>query len=366
MNNIKKVLVIGLIPILLSSCNAKEKVLHDYYEDYFSVGAAVNGYNCESELMKHFNSMTCENAMKWSQVHPTDDSYTYVEADSFVAIAKKNKIKIRGHALVWHESIPETVFENAGEHYSKEVVLAKETEHIRNVMTHFGDDVYCWDVVNEAIDDNSSALEEDGSNIYRQSTWYTLCGEDFLFNAFRTADAVRKELGLNVKLYYNDYSNDQEAKLSKTLAMLQRMQAAGVPIDGVGMQCHYHLGSFNLDQLEKAIKAYSALGLDVQITEFDVSIYDETLAESNDARYWYGDYESVPENSLAMQTAIYKRAFELFRKYKDNISNVTFWGVSDANTYMNQDKNHVGRMNYPYIFDVYDEPKDSYYAITEF
>ncbi|MCR4562556.1 MAG: endo-1,4-beta-xylanase [Bacilli bacterium] len=341
-------------------------LLRDVYADYFSVGAALNPQNRNSTLLKHFSSLTCENAMKWSSVHPADNTYTFEEADEYIKIAKANNIKVRGHALVWHEAIPETVFKEGGEYLTKDEILTKESEHIEEVMKHFGDDVYCWDVLNEVIDDNQSELAEDLSNVYRKSDWYETCGEDFIFNAFETAARVRDELGLKVKLYYNDYSNDTPAKLPKTLAMLKRIKEKNIPIDGIGMQSHYHLGSFDIDQLEKAIKAYAELGLDIQITEFDVNIYDETLPESSNAAYYYYDYASVPENSLRAQTTIYNRAFELFRKYKDNISNVTFWGVSDANTYMNSDKKHVGRTNYPYIFDVFDEPKESFYAITEF
>lgn len=367
----RKLILLPLLSLICSSCSGGEILLKDVYKDYFSIGAAVNEINRENELMKHFNSITCENAMKWASVHPADDKYTFEEADEYIKIAQKNNAKIRGHALVWHESIPETVFKNAGEYYSKEEILKKEKEHIKEVMTHFGDKVYCWDVVNEVIDDNQTDVKEDLSNVYRQSDWYITCGEDFIFTAFETAYDVRKELGIDVALFYNDYSNDTPYKLAKTLVMLKRIQEYGNKvgkkiIDGVGLQSHYHMGTLDIDQLENAIIEYNKLGLDIHITEFDINIYNEQDPKASDAKYYYNTYGDVPQNVIDAQTTMYNRSFQVFRKHKEKISNVTFWGVSDAYTYMDKIEPHKGRKNYPYIFDVYDEPKDAFYAITEF
>ena len=350
---------------LMSGCQSKlnsDRNLKDVYKEYFTIGAAFNEYNFDSGLEKHYNSLTAENAMKWIGVHPNLNTYNYETADQYVAFAKKHKMKVRGHALVWHheQSIPAEVFASE----DKEEILEIERDHVRNVVTHFKDDVYVWDVCNEVIDDGTSDLNEDQSNIYRQSNWYKYCGRDFIKEAFVEADKTLKELGIRdkVKLFYNDYDNVKTAKKNKTIAMLNWLIEENVPIDGIGLQCHYHLGSFDVDALEQAIVEYSELGLDVQITEFDCSIYDET--QSNIINY--DTYQDVPEEVLKMHAAIYGRAFEVFRRHSDKISNVTFWGVSDDVTYMNDNPDFGYRTNYPYIFDVFHDKKPAFYLITNY
>lgn len=354
------------LPILcLTSCKPLEKweqKLKDVYKDYFTIGGTFNEYSFDTDLTPHFNSMTAENAMKWISVHPSLDTYSFTEADSYIAYAKKHKINVRGHALVWHheQSIPAAVFASN----DKETVLEIERDHVKTVVEHFKDDVYCWDVLNEVIDDGTSEVNEDGSNIYRQSNWYNICGRDFIKEAFITADKTLKELGIRdkVQLFYNDYDNTKPAKKGKTLAMLNWLLEEGVPIDGIGLQCHYHLGSFNPTELEEAIIDYSSLGLDVHITEFDCSIYDESLPKDVN----YETYDVVPEEALQIHATIYAKAFDIFRRHKDKISNVTFWGISDENTYMNDNPDFGYRTNYPYIFDVFHERKPAFYLITDF
>jgi len=363
----KRFTALLFVPLLaLASCNGAlrkcDMMLKDVYKDYFTIGGTYNEFAFDSKLTGHFNSMTCENSMKWISVHPNVSTYNFTDADKYVSFAKSHNLGIRGHALVWHneKSVSADVFASN----DKDTILAIEKEHINTVVTHFKDDVYCWDVCNEVIDDGTSPLNEDGSNIYRQSNWFLSCGRDFIKEAYIEADRTLKELGIRdkVKLYYNDYDNTKAAKKSKTLAMLNWLIQENVPIDGIGMQCHYHLGSFDPVELESAINDYANLGLDVQITEFDVNIYDETQPKTIN----YESYESVPQEVLAVQATIYDRAFEVFRRNKDKISNVTFWGVSDNNTYMNDNPDYGYRTNYPYIFDVFEERKPAFYMITDF
>ncbi len=352
---------------ILSGCGCSIKkpvnvILKDAYKDYFTIGAAYNKSLFKSSLSKHFNSLTAENDMKWLAVHPKEDIYDFSDGDAYIKFAKKNDMKVRGHALIWHdeEAMPASFFEGK----TKEQVIAMEKDHIKNVVNHFKDNVYCWDVCNEVIDDGTSPINEEKTNIYRASNWYNICGKDFIKEAYIQADKVLKELGIRkkVKLFYNDYDNTKPVKKAKTLEMLKWLIKEKVPIDGIGLQSHYHLGSFDPNQLESAIKDYAKLGLDVQITEFDVDIYDESLSDLQD----YSSYQNVPKEALKVQATIYDRAFQIFRKYKNNISNVTFWGVYDAVTYMNDNERYGYRTNYPYIFDVSEGLKPAFYRITDF
>ena len=366
----KKVLSLLISLTLFTSCNAggynSDKNLCDVYKDYFTIGAAVNEYNMNGDLMSHFNSITAENAMKWLSVHPSLESYTYSAADKYIERAKELGIGVRGHALVWHneKALPSVFTHVNNQLRSKDDYLALQAEHVRQVVTHFKDDVYCWDVCNEVIDDGVSPLKEDGSNIYRESDLYKIAGRDFILEAYRVADKTLKDLGIRdkVKLYYNDYDNTKQAKRDKTVAMLNWLISENAPIDGIGLQCHYHLGSFDAKALEESIEIYSSLGLDVQITEFDVDIYDRTLAELNE----YKLYSDVPESILKLHGSIYDRAFEVFRRQKDKISNVTFWGVADNVCYMNDNEDYDYLTNYPFLFDVAERKKPAFYLITDY
>ena len=370
------ILTIGLALGLLTGCGSKSSsaTLKSIYKDYFKIGAAVNQTTRNNKVVSEFSSLTAENDMKWEAVHPTLEGYDYSEADAYIEIAKKNKMGVRGHALVWHQALPNYVFKDAeGNDRTKEEVLEIERQHVRNVITHFDDSIYCWDVCNEVIDDNpATALKEDLSNVYRESTWYTTCGSDFVKEAFKEADKTLKELGIRdkVQLIYNDYGNAAPVKKEKTIAMINELLEDNVPIDGIGLQSHYHLGSFDMAQLEQAIIDYSALGLDVQITEFDVEIYDTSITEYETQDF--KKFADVPQENINMQATIYDRAFEIFRRHKDKISSVTFWGTSDASCYMNVIDMAGGNQgfgyhtNYPFLFDKQYKKKICYYAVAEF
>lgn len=358
----KKIFYIFSLISLCAGCSSgASPLLKNIYKNYFTIGAAFNEGSLRNELVSHFNSLTSENEMKWISLHPSEDVYTFEKADVYIKFAKDHKLGVRGHTLVWHEAVDEEIFKETPER-----ILQIEENHISEVVTHFKDDVYCWDVVNEVIDDGNDPLIDDGvtSNIYRQSNWYKACGKEFISTAFIKADQVLKDLGIRdkVKLFYNDYDNAKEVKRSKTVAMINWLQENNVPIDGIGLQCHYHLGSFDPIALEDAIIEYSNLGLEVQITEFDCQIYDTSLSEIEE----YGTYSKVPKEALKVQATIYDRAFEIFRKHKDKITNVTFWGVSDENNYFKDNPNLGNRTDYPYVFDVNHEYKPAYYLIANF
>lgn len=366
----KHLLMLCIMMLTLSGCSSSKSganlTLKEVYSNYFTIGAAVNQYNIDSPLLtKHFNSITCENDMKWSQIHPNINSYKFGDADKYVEFAKANGFGIRGHALVWHEAIGNWVFKDGDNYRSKEEILEIEKDHIKQTITHFGDSLYCWDVCNEVIDENTTPMDDKGSNIYRKSEWFNTCGRDFILVAYQTADAVLRELGIRdkVKLYYNDYGNSNEVKKEKTIAMLKWIQSVDKNIiDGIGLQCHYHLGNFNIDDLRQSIIDYASLGLDVQITEFDCEIYDNNYTYQSGYDY----FDEVPDEEKEIHAAVYDRAFEVFRELGQYISNVTFWGVSDAVCYMNNNKNFKYPTNFPYIFDPNDKPKGSFYDIVEF
>lgn len=323
--------------------------LKDYFtqEEYFDIGAAVNpSYFSDPAkttlLKRHFNSLTAENQMKWSTLQPTEGSFNFTSADQIVDFAIANGMKVRGHTLCWHNQVPAWIFKDGTLTASKELVLQSLRTHITTVMTHFKGKVYAWDVVNEAIDD--------GSATYRASQWYTICGEDFIIEAFKAARAADPD----AKLFYNDYSAIDPVKSEKIYSLLVKLKEQNL-VDGIGLQGHWNIQYPSNDLIIAAFDKYKSLGLELQITELDVSVYTSN-----------SDPESLYTANLAQkQASAYGRFFAAFRNYKSSITSVTFWGLADNNTWL--DNFPVsGRKNYPLLFDGNYNPKQAYFTIINF
>lgn len=330
--------------------------LKDYYEPYFPIGVAVSPAAMEgpeAELIKtHFISMTPENVMKMGPIHPEPDRYNWEPADKIVDFARENDLKMRGHALVWHQQTPDWFFtyEN-GEQISKEELFKRMEEHITTVVTRYKDDIYAWDVVNEAVAD-------DQSRIYRESIFHEIAGKEYIAKAFEYARAADPD----VELYYNDYNIVRPEKRARTYQLLKELIDAGVPIDGVGIQGHWSIFEPSEEEVRAAIEQYASLGLKVQITELDVSIYPwekhtrQAKADESD--------EFTPELEQK-QLEKYDMFFRVFRDYKDVLTGVTFWNISDRHSWL--DHYPVpGRKNYPLLFDQDLQPKKVYWEVVNF
>jgi endo-1,4-beta-xylanase len=336
-------------PKTLKEYNLIDEGLKDYFtsEEYFDVGVAVKpswlNEEAKTKLIKrHFSSLTAENEMKWSSIQSTEGVFNFTEADKIVDYAVANGMKVRGHTLCWHNQVPSWIFKNGDATASKELVLQRLRTHITTVMTHFKGKVYAWDVVNEAIDD--------GGSTYRASQWYTICGEDYIFEAFRAAKAADHD----AKLFYNDYSEVNATKRDKIYDLLVKLEAENL-VDGMGMQGHWNIDYPSNDLLIDALDKYSSLGLEIQITELDVSVYTSN-----------NDPESSYTSDLALKQAVaYGRFFNAFRDYKDDITSITFWGLADDYSWL--DNFPVpGRKNYPLLFDVNLDPKPAYFEVIDF
>src|ERR1700741_1753592 len=176
------------IAILFLSVNLhaqNAKGLKEYYKNYFTVGVAVSPRALQTDeaglIIQQFGSMTAENAMKMSPIHPEENRYNWTGGDSIAAFAKNNNLKLRGHTLCWHNQAPRWMFTNAaGDTVTKEVLLQRLKDHITTVVSRYKGQIYAWDVVNEAISDNKDEY-------LRNSIWYRICGEDFIKKAFEYA-----------------------------------------------------------------------------------------------------------------------------------------------------------------------------------
>jgi endo-1,4-beta-xylanase len=312
------------------------------------VGTAVNpdllGTNARyTEITaEQFSSVTPENAMKWAEVEPTRGTYTWEKADKLVAFAKAHKQLVRGHTLVWHSQLPAWLSTDGyTTTLSHEELRALLKKHIRDEVRHFRGDIWQWDVVNEAFDDNGQP---------RQTIWYQAWGGlGYIADAFRWAhQADPKAL-----LFYNDYNLEFTGPKSNAVyAFVQTLQAQGVPIDGVGFQGHLST-QYGYPDLQANLQRFADLGLRVALTEVDV----RTLTRS--------DAVNVPVNPLApyAQESYWSRTLQACLAVRACIS-FTPWGFGDAfswvpTTFRNPQEGAA------LLYDEQLNPKGQYYVLQQ-
>lgn len=349
---LKKISIKLLLIFCLALNFSAQTTLKDTYKNHFLIGAALNSNqfnerdkNGAELVKKHFNSITPENVMKWERIHPAKDKYDFAEADKYVEFGEKNKMFIIGHTLVWHNQTPKWVFEDEkGQPVSRDELLNRMRDHIFTVVGRYKGKVKGWDVVNEA-------LNEDGT--LRQSQWMKIIGEDYLAKAFQFA----READPNAELYYNDYSLENEAKRNGAIILVKKLQAQNVKVTGIGTQGHWNLEYPSKDQLEKTLTEFSKVGK-VMVTELDVDVlpspYGYSGAEIStnfELQEKLNPYKSgLPVEIQQKQAARYAELFRIFLKYKKDITRVTFWGVTDGDSWKNGFPVR-GRTNYPLLFD---------------
>ncbi len=316
--------------------------LKDAYKDYFMIGVAVNQRNVTNAqqmalIKKEFNSMTCENDMKPEPTEPREGQFNWENADRIANFARANGIKLRGHCLMWHSQIGQWMY---NDNPTKEVFYQRMKNHIQAVVSRYKDVVYCWDVVNEAMTDDPKAEDP-----YRQSPMYKLCGDEFIAKAFEYAH----EADPNALLFYNDYNECDPVKSQRIYNMVKKMQDAGVPIHGIGMQGHYNVYGPTEKEVDDALNLYKKIVKHIHVTELDIRVNAEMGGQLRFSRDGAAVTDSVKQH-LADQ---YARVFGVFRKHKDVIDCVTFWNLGDRDSWL-------GAANYPLPFDSDYQPKMAY------
>ncbi|GAB3319950.1 endo-1,4-beta-xylanase [Larkinella ripae] len=336
---------------------APEKGLKEYYKTYFPIGVAVNPRMVQpgpdAELIKtHFNSMTPENAMKMGPIHPEENRYNWTDADAIANFARQNDIKLRGHTLCWHNQTPRWFFtDSTGKTVSREVLLTRLKRHISDVVGRYKGKIYAWDVVNEAVPDA-------GPELYRKSKFYEIIGEEYIEKAFEFAH----EADPSAQLFYNDYNTENPSKRDRIYQLVKKLKDKGVPIHGVGLQAHWSIYEPSAQELEASILKFASLGLKLQFTEVDLSVYPKE--HERRARRETDKSEFTPEMN-DRQAAQYKMVFDLFRKHRDKITGVTFWNLSDKYSWL--DNFPVpGRKDYPLLFDQNGQPKKAFEGVVKF
>ncbi len=336
---------------------ARDTSLKNAYKNDFLIGTALNIFQIEEKdpftarlIPAQFNSITPENVMKTEVIHPGWNEYHFDLADKYVAYGKKYKMFIVGHTLIWHSQLPSFV-KNIK---SSDSLLQFMTNHINTVAGRYTGKVNSWDVVNEA-------LNEDGS--LRNSIFLEKLGEDYIRKAFELAARAAPD----AELYYNDYNIEQPAKRVGAIALIKKLKAGGTRIDGVGIQAHWSINGPSLTDIENSILEYSALGLKVSFTELDLTclpnpwdLKGSDVNQNFEGSPFMNPYPNGLPDSVQVKLAkCYEDLFKIFIKHKDKIERVTFWGVNDGQSWLNNWP-VKGRTNYPLLFDRNLKPKPAF------
>ncbi|HWP55297.1 MAG TPA: endo-1,4-beta-xylanase [Pyrinomonadaceae bacterium] len=360
-------LAAGVAARFRSAAPDNQPALKDVFKKDFMIGAALNQNQFTGRdqrglpiITSQFNSITPENVLKWESVHPETGRYNFDAPDRFVAFGEKHQMFVVGHTLVWHSQTPRWVFEDGkGGPVDRETLLERMRDHIQTVVGRYKGRIKGWDVVNEALD-------EDGT--LRQTPWMKIIGEEYLVKAFEFAH----EADPSAQLYYNDYSLENEAKRKGAIDLIKKLKARSVPIYAVGLQGHDKMDWPTAQQQSETIVAFASLGVKVNITELDVDVLPRAsqhrgadISLNVELRASLDPYANgLPDSVQQVLAKRYAELFAVFVKHRDSIDRVTFWGVTDGDSWLNNWPVR-GRTSYPLLFDRDGKPKPAYMGVIK-
>lgn len=358
-------------PAVLPEIEKNIASLQDVFAGYFNIGGAATASEiaplpAKDLVRKHYNNLTFGNELKPDAVLDHAATVAYMEANggnqvnpqvnlraakTLLEFARDNNIPVRGHTLVWHSQTPDWFFkenystDSSAAWVSKEVMLQRLENYIKNLMeliktSYPTVEFYAWDVVNEAVDPNTSTgMRNPGSNNVTagNSLWMQTIGAEFIEKAFEYA---RKYAPEGCKLFYNDYNEYEDKKSTFIFNILKNLKDKGL-VDGMGMQSHWVMEYPSISMFESSVRKYNSLGIEIQLTELDIKQPDNSTS------------------ALAAQASRYKLLMNKVLSLKKegiNITNVIFWGVTDKTSWLG---------GYPLLFDGNYKAKPAYYSIIE-
>lgn len=351
----KKYLLYLLCPFFIAAANAQESTDTQALRDYADkcgkkIGVAVpvwridvnnDGLAETQAVYNNFNILVAENEMKIESLQPNRGQFEFYHGDNLVNFAERHGMTIRGHTLCWYKQVSGWISTDGGQkndhNYSREELLEILKDHITTVVTHYKGRVHEWDVVNECLaDDQTIVYTNPAAYALRPSVWYTGIGEDFIDSAFVYAHRADPD----AKLYLNEYGVEMQgsAKTQAYYNLARRLQKSGIPIDGVGLQCHFTVGELDSAKFDSNVKRYASLGLNCIVTELDMSIPDLGAADA---------YEK--------QAAEYRTIANVLLKY-DHCPNLVIWGVKDDQSW---------RSGEPLLFNAGMQAKPAFYALYD-
>ena len=220
---------------------------------------------------KIFGQITPANYMKYFATEPEQGIFNYTGGDVAVTIAKDHGKYLRCHNLIWLSQLPDWVINGT---WTAETLTEVMRNHITNLITHWADVCYAWDVINEALASNGT---------FSESIWYDVIGPDYFHLAYQFAQEAVESTGKDIKLYYNDYGIENPNNKSAALINLVKdLQSRDIKIDGIGLESHFTVGQTPSYEDQVTTKqSFTALGLEVAITELDIRFEDAATARTN-------------------------------------------------------------------------------------
>ena len=331
--------------------DATDKKSLKYYanQNGKSIGTAISLY--KNDLMDtslpetdavgfQFNMLVAENEMKPEAFGGQNGNFYFTTADKLVNFATRKKMVMRGHCLVWNQQSPTWISSDGGktndQNWTRQQALDIMKSHITNVMQHFKGKVREWDVVNECLDDNQSAVRtnSDAYELKKNCVWQQAIGDDYVDSAFVYAHQADPD----AILYLNDYGVEFQGK-AKSAAfynLATTMKKKGIPIDGVGLQCHFSIDDVDSVKFDNTIKRFEEAGLKCIITELDMGIPDTS------------------EKNLQEQARLYRVITDIMLNH-DNCPSMVIWGLKDNNSWRESSN--------PLLFTAQLDKKPAYYAV---
>jgi endo-1,4-beta-xylanase len=282
----------------------------------FVIGAAVDidAHRADPQygrvLAAQYNGVVAENVMKFARIHPRPSTYAFGDADEIVAFAEANGMAVHGHTLVWHEALPAWLTDRT---FTRDQLLAVLHEHITTVVGRYRGRVATWDVVNEVVADDNVLL--------RSSLWLEVIGPDYIDSAFVWAHRADPA----ARLFLNDWGEADATRASTILSLVQGLAAKGVPIHGVGFECHVTTQWPPPDLIRENLTRFANTGLDVRMSELAVRIPD-----------------SAGPSELAEQAAVYRDILDACLVMEQCIG-FTTWGFTDRYSWIPSHAPGLGR-----------------------
>ncbi len=341
--------------------------LRSVLDEYFPIGAAIRPDMTENPvyveyLKKHYTSLTAENVMKPIEIQPNEGNFTFENADKIVSFAQENNMLVRGHAFIWHSQVPDWLFtdpDDSSNPASRQKLLERMKTHMETFMTRYKGKIHTYDVVNEVISDTEGL---------RDSKWKSIIGDmdndgiadDYIIQAFKYAQEIADKIGDNdVKFCINDYSLESNSrKLDDFYNTVKRILDSGIPKERLVAGFQMHISSYgpSMEQIKDSIEKIASLGVKIQVTELDVSIYKTDTEEK----------KAATDEILAAQAKRYMDLFDYFKKAakKGVIDSVTLWGTDDGMSWKN-DFPIEGRTDAALIFNKRLQVKPAFTAIAD-
>ncbi len=367
MLNRRMVLVVATATLSLGAAAQAPVSLKEAYRNDFLIGAAINAPQIRGQdnrgdaiIDAQFDTISPDNALKWERIHPQPGVYNFTLADKYVAFGEKRHMFIVGHCLVWNNQVPAWVFrDRKGNLVDRKTLLKRMHDHIFTVVGRYKGRIQSWDVVNEALNDDGTL---------RQTPWLKIIGPDYIEKAFEFAHQADPQ----AQLTYNDYSLELPAKRKGAVALVEKLKAEGIPITSVGMQSHDHLDWPSDAAVDATISAFAKTGVKVVISELDIDVLPHAtqnqgadvslkIAQNPKLNPYVNGLPPAMQKQLAER---YAGLFQVFLKHRDVVTRVTLWGVTDADSWLN-DWPVVGRTSYPLLFDHAGQPKPAFQAVIQ-